>query len=433
MCMKVEAGAQSANYNSVFTQLSDTDKKIAFFIKTSKIIVFLGLLLSIIFSPIAFQLIGLGYLSAYSLALVSTNSFLAGIALSVNLVFAIRAYHKKNEIMSILQTSTERIEEMPLGLTNSGNNCWANSMIQFMKNIPKIKNSISNLGFFSRLRGIKSLLSTYQNEEKNSHVRISSVDSQNLRRLISSISPDIISPDVSRQEDAHEAFAIISDLLPKSIMKKSYTYSMENLSKPKPGSGPNRKELYIRDEKTFVKSQNEELSFIPLSIFPSRFFTPCLSDLIDFSFNSTDLGDNHAELEGEDGKLHSYDLKSENWCYISAPEDIFFSLNRFVAKTHVDPTSGERKFHSEKICSKVNVPLVLQLKKEKHIIESDAGYELDSFIIHRGDSVERGHYICCVKKNNHWYECNDSDVRLLSENEATELASSSYLVHYKKI
>lgn len=435
MSYKIDVNVPTRNNlaDEVFNQLSETDKKVDYLIQTSKIIVLIGLVLSIIFSPLTFQIIGVGCLATYSLGLISSTSFLVGLALIVNTAVLGTALHNKEEIGKVLITSPKRVEGMPLGLINRGNNCWANSMIQFMMNIPNVRQSISKLGFFNRLKGIKSILNAYQTEEKNVNVRTSSVDSQKLREILNRVSPGGISSDISRQEDAQEAFAKLSEVLPKSEMKKSYTYSIEgDLPRPKTFSGVNGSELSVIDEKTFVKRENQSFDFIPLSIPENRLFAPSLSDLIDFSFNSKDCGGNFTEFEDLQGNLNRYNLKSENWKFTSAPEDLFFSFNRFVAYSH-ENESGQKEFHPDKICSKVKVPSVLELKKEKHIITCNANYELDSFIVHKGDSVNFGHYISYVKKNGHWYECNDSYVRPLSEKDALAFASEAYLVYYKKI
>ena len=503
--MSVKVGLEVMSYHNTYplqSELSKTDQKIASYIQGSKIIFLTGVVIAAIFNPFSLQLLGLTIICPFSLGIISGTGFLVFVASVVNNLFLAKAQNMRKDIQQKIdalskvtvnepsaltnqspvadiqhdvdtspkvtvdeplalanqrlavgvQNSSEKDNiaggERPIGLRNGGANCWANSMIQFIMNISILKNKISELGSSDLLYGIKDIFSTYENDRKDPVLALASVDSQNLRLFLNSISQNISSV-VSRHEDPHEGFTALSDLLPKAHMKKKMIYSIGNHPMPKEevdrGDGQT---LSIIDEKSFVRTINDLFDFISLPLIEksesfsshimqfSHFIMeqlpgiesdkPSLSllELIDNFFNNSVISGD-IDCEGIDGKMYKYPIRKERCCFLSAPEDLFFTLKRFVQ----DPSSNNS---SRKICSRVEVPFVLSLKKEAHIEQSDANYDLDSFIIHLGESMQRGHYICCVKNESTWYRCDDTDVTIISEAEAKEASFNAYLIHYKK-
>ena len=57
-------------------------------------------------------------------------------------------------------------------------------------------------------------------------------------------------------------------------------------------------------------------------------------------------------------------------------------------------------------------------------------YKLKGGIVHSG-SLSGGHYVYFGKKNNNWYLFNDSNVRLLSNENLNNLETNAYILHYK--
>ena len=414
----------TCHVSDIGKELSDIDKKISALILSSKVLILIGLTIAAFLFPPTLSFLGLAAYSVQSISITANAVIVISMALTVNSIFFLIFKYKKRKIQDFVENSPQRIIGTPLGLSNAGCNCWTNSMIQFMMTIDSIRNNVLGMWFFNRFYGIKSVFSKYQKEDNKPDIKVSSIDSQKIRMLISSQCKSI-SALSSKQEDVHEAFTAISSILPKVFLKKYIVYSQKNFPAPadveKKGS-----RLTAIDDKSFVKTLDESYDFLPLAVFNHPFFTPALSTLIDEFFNNNKVGEMYAEYEGIDGSVNKYPAVSENLRFSTAPDDLFFSLKRF---------SFNGNFVSEpaKNDTKVDVPAKLHLKKEKHIISGDAKYELDSFIIHVGNSIKNGHYICCVKKDNVWFECSDSTVRVLPEKDALDMAASSYLIHYKKI
>lgn len=56
-------------------------------------------------------------------------------------------------------------------------------------------------------------------------------------------------------------------------------------------------------------------------------------------------------------------------------------------------------------------------------------YKLKGFIIQSG-SLRSGHYIAIIKKNKHWWLCNDSQIKKLSDIEFNNYKDRAYLAYY---
>lgn len=103
------------------------------------------------------------------------------------------------------------------------------------------------------------------------------------------------------------------------------------------------------------------------------------------------------------------------------PNVLIIQLKRF------SPTGG-------KAGKRVSYPLELDLhrfcspKSQEHGLHR---YTLNAFCIHSGYSINSGHYYAVVQgRNDSWYECNDSQVRMISESEA--LSQEAYMLFYSR-
>ncbi|NGX56503.1 MAG: hypothetical protein K1060chlam5_00746 [Candidatus Anoxychlamydiales bacterium] len=88
-------------------------------------------------------------------------------------------------------------------------------------------------------------------------------------------------------------------------------------------------------------------------------------------------------------------------------------------------SNGKRFFLNYKSMPKTKI-LFFNVKKLINVI-----YELDAFIEFRQDSSSFGHYITYVKKENLWYQCDDSRINIINENNLYLALSKSILLHYK--
>ena len=74
----------------------------------------------------------------------------------------------------------------------------------------------------------------------------------------------------------------------------------------------------------------------------------------------------------------------------------------------------------------------------EHTLDNDIvkhNYDLVSIIVHLGETPNSGHYICYSKRNNNWYEFNDSIVIKYNFNElkkSEQLTKNGYMFFYQK-
>tara|TARA_B100000575_G_scaffold170605_1_gene136549 strand:- start:5501 stop:8101 length:2601 start_codon:yes stop_codon:yes gene_type:complete len=75
--------------------------------------------------------------------------------------------------------------------------------------------------------------------------------------------------------------------------------------------------------------------------------------------------------------------------------------------------------------------LVLNQIKDNSTVKHN--YDLVSIIVHIGQNPKSGHYICYSKRNNNWYEFNDSKVTIKNFNDLKkELVENGYMFFYQK-
>jgi ubiquitin C-terminal hydrolase len=86
--------------------------------------------------------------------------------------------------------------------------------------------------------------------------------------------------------------------------------------------------------------------------------------------------------------------------------------------------------------NKITTPATIPLQYTTTINGAEVTYKLRSVIFHHGDTVENGHYTSVVRYNNvGWYECNDSTITVLDNNQLTRMITDSktaYIIFYEK-
>lgn len=417
---------------------SKTDK-IATYIKVSNIIFGLMLLLSIVFNPLLLTSLGFASLTTYSWVIISATGGISGIILIFNRVLYNNALQRKNLLLDMARKNDFKRGEAPLGLKNSSCNCWANSLIQFIMNIPSIQTGIKNLDKSDNLSKLNDFVNIYENDARDQKKILSSIDSQNFRELVAAEKGSTFSKNPAVQQDVFEACRILEKIFPRTDLqcKKMFFYDRD-LPEKVSSDGYS----LIKDNSFFERAINEFTKIIPISLNFSKLSgvlsNPTLVSVIDEDFNkhSSDVS-----LQSEDGQRHVYPKLKTEWRIIKPPEDLFFNFIRYVfldvpSEENIEQSNTCKRQPNlipEKINNNVNVPFFLSLQKGRHILDSDANYELDSCIIHEGCSVKCGHYISIIKKSGVWFKCNDDKIEVISEIDALGLAAQSYLVHYKKI
>ncbi|MGL5263040.1 MAG: ubiquitin carboxyl-terminal hydrolase [Candidatus Rhabdochlamydia sp.] len=105
------------------------------------------------------------------------------------------------------------------------------------------------------------------------------------------------------------------------------------------------------------------------------------------------------------------------------PEHLFISLERFVP-------NWENPKKPTKFTNPIEIPEQLDAK----LLKKDASnqkYELSSFIVHIGQTINGGHYIAYRKVKDQWVKCNDGDISYPSKEEMLTAAKNSYICFYK--
>lgn len=105
------------------------------------------------------------------------------------------------------------------------------------------------------------------------------------------------------------------------------------------------------------------------------------------------------------------------------PENLLINLERFA------PNCANPK-KPTKFTNPIEIPEQLDAKLFKEDA-SDQKYELSSFIVHQGVSVNGGHYIAYRKVDHQWVECNDGCISYPGKEQMLSVAKNSYICFYK--
>lgn len=176
---------------------------------------------------------------------------------------------------------------------------------------------------------------------------------------------------------------------------------------------------YFGGENNQRTRHTNELNHLKLPINESNDFQTLLENYFeeDEESHETSVAQNEPKIEAK------YSLTRY---YQEEPSSLILTLRRFSFK------DGQ----SSKIKSEIQgIPAILKLpSKALNGKEPEKELELQSFIVHAGDSLNSGHYICYRKVEGTWYLFNDSaSPRRLSEEMALGAAKDAYLIFYDQI
>ncbi len=105
------------------------------------------------------------------------------------------------------------------------------------------------------------------------------------------------------------------------------------------------------------------------------------------------------------------------------PKHLLINLERFVPNV-------KNPGQSTKFTNPIEIPEELDAK----LLKKDASnqkYELSSFIVHIGQTINGGHYIAYRKVKDQWVKCDDGDISDSSKEEMLTAAKNSYICFYK--
>jgi ubiquitin C-terminal hydrolase len=411
-------------YGAKSEALTSTENKISLCVILTGIFA----LLAIVFCPLA----GWSMFSAHTCTVISSLSVLGS---TITAIFYTRHTLIKDTIeeqfseqsryllrsREIAKTYKNKLKstEFPLGLKNAANDCWANSMLQFFENIPKYKEALKSCPLSYDGISITNIFEQYDKDQMLCR-EVSEVDSHVFRMILHEKTPDQISEGHS-QEDVTEAIHALEEWLPKIRTKDRVYYSNQGLPSPLEEHNPN---LEIVNDNLFLNSQtiDEALLIFPIDLpenLPNAPIT--LKQVIDTSFQKVGMeGSGSASFSTEIRyPRHSKELRID-----TAPDDFCFSLKRF------EFNRADNSFNKKS--TEIEISKDFTLEKNVHLIDDSANYALKNFIVHEGTTLGGGHYKAYLNKNNIWFECSDTSVREISEEEALQKAKQGYVFHYAK-
>lgn len=357
--------------------------------------------------------------------------------------------------MSPQEVKTERVNDClkPVGFQNKSMNCGFNSCLQMIVNEPALLHIYTTVAnYYANSTEVKdkecgnwmlSVLDSYDQAIKKQKPIPAEVSNQ-LRLAIHYLNPKTISSRCNVQEDASEIlmllFAKNDNILKKQslINTSSINYKFENIihyqsikdlkeMPHKDCSSLNPDNTYKKERTNYgikinfdSKQKNFSLSsFIEKCFFDSKQEKLTLSSLLKKYFCDEEIG------EGSDtcrylvnGIYTEVSPVKEEIKFDTLPKDLYINFARFKA----DRT---------KFTNPIEIPEQLDAKL-LNVKDSPSGsYELSSFIVHLGSSLNGGHYMAYRKVQDQWIEFNDGCVSLLSKEQALEAAKNSYICFYR--
>ncbi len=276
------------------------------------------------------------------------------------------------ELNAMVQMTRPFVPGQPVGLTNSGNNCWLNSGLQLLANVP---------AFEPRMRQIPPLaqfLDAYKDARAGYRKVAPNFDSHQVRQFLSTETRGAVGGD-HVQEDSSQLFEFL-------FQGPNALYQFDHLLNGAPATA--RREPMIQVD---IQRVN------PLPGFGQLFNG--------FFDHMTDIG------------------QRQQLFFQHSPNDLLIQLKRFYRDP--DGTLG-------KINDPIDAPETIQLPATLVRTGESAAYQCDAFLIHHGLTQDGGHYVSYIKVGNTWWYCSDSSVIEVSAKDALSAMKQSYILHYAK-
>jgi ubiquitin C-terminal hydrolase len=263
----------------------------------------------------------------------------------------------------------------PVGLDNSGNNCWVNSGLQLLVNSPAFHRRMRQIPEFAQF------LDAYIAAEGNYQKVAGNIDTQAIRQFLSRETSGTISAE-AHQEDAAQLF--------------EYLFQ-----------GPNALYQFDQQINGGIANQRRE-PLIQIGLDPGSNFQGLFDNFFDYR---TDIGQ-HIQL-----------------FFPRAPDDLLIQAKRFYQR--IDPVTGV--LQQGKINDPIEMTERLTLPNRFVRTGESREYLCDGFSVHRGTGQNVGHYISYLKKGNTWWYCSDTSVYEVSTPQALDAMKNGYIFHFAKI
>lgn len=339
---------------------------------------------------------------------------------------------KAERVNSFLEQGT--INNKPVGFQNKSMNCGFNSCLQMILSEPALLNIYTTVArYYAKSTKAKdqecgnwmlSILDSYDQAVKDQK-SIPKEVSNNLRLAMHYLNKEI-SSNYNKQEDASEILTILfteyDDILKKQKLTNtsSINYKFENVTHYQ--SRIALKELPHKDcsslhtDNTYRKERTNYGIKINFDA-KQKDFT--LSSLLEKHFCDKEIGiGSETRRYLVNGVYTEVSPIKEEIRLDVLPKDLFINFARF-------------KPDRTKLTNPIEVPEQLDAKL-LNVKNSPSGiYELSSFIVHLGSSLNGGHYMAYKKVQDQWMACNDGRVSYISEKQMLEAAKNSYICFYR--
>lgn len=266
----------------------------------------------------------------------------------------------------------------PVGLVNSGQNCWVNSALQFLINIPGYKGQIAKIPLLNQLK----------NQYEPARAKKADTLNQDWGQAVRLY--------LSAQNDQISANQFIpSD--PMDVLEHVF-------------EGVNG----LSFNQTTVNDTTERYEpYVEVN----------LDDRQTHSFQHMFNG------------FFNYTVENQQVARTlpAPPKDLLIKSRRYYPEMiqMTDPQGNPRAVvHPMKISDPIQMPEKLILEGRFANSQTDHAYSCDAFILHIGQGASGGHYVTYVKRNNVWWLCNDTEVTRVQEDEVRNAMRFAYIFHY---
>lgn len=322
-------------------------------------------------------------------------------------------------------------EEVCQGLENLGNTCYCNSVIQalyhcepFREHCLKYKNEAGD-NMLGALAEVFAQISTPKNSRNA------------VKRFIQKVRKENVMFQSSEHHDAHEFFNFLVNDIAESLIKKASYEKRKYLTTFKPSSpSPSvRPRTWIHQlfegtlacETRCRRCDNvteREEPFLDLSVEVEHNST--LKGCIE-SFGATEVL-RHGEKYFCDscGSLQEAERKLRIGCL---PPLLAVHLKRFK----FDDASGQYYRLTCNVPFPIDLTLTSRAARTKTVAK--VHYNLLAVIVHIGQTMQHGHYVCCSYHNNRWRIFDDQRVEVIGPEVLTsfyEGMKCGYLLLYKE-
>lgn len=279
----------------------------------------------------------------------------------------------------------------PVGIVNSGNDCWLISILQAIRVVPSLKSWIDKTED-KDLKIFAQFYQQYEEARKKGHAtgsKFYDITSEALRKALNKLTSALTK---QGQEDVAQVFRTLLGKMPKEMqgtIVETKTYKVQD-----------------QEEESTTDLDKEPFYSLLLEL-PKAGNTPKLHEMMEQALGFEE------EIEAEplkDGRTLTRTTKAIK----TAPQILMLHVNR--AKAEKD---------SKEIEAQDEISLLIDKDSKK--------YRLKSFIPHLGESKNAGHYVTYAEENGIRYCYNDEKITKIDQLVWDKSKSQAYVLIYELI